>query len=320
MATRKLEARLNTLLNHSLSVSTRKQYVKALNTWIEFHGTYFPGRANERGGSRWTTIFSTKPLPQYTRVSAAKFVAWLSLQGLSYSTIRTRVSAISFFYKLIGKDPFSSYAVRKVMEGQRKTARCLKRPKEPLTMTYLEKLVKALRWYSSDAYLKTLLKALMLTLYFCCLRIGEAVTSGTANHVIRLPQVRQVRDTVVITMKTFKHSKADVTLVLKRRTGQCCPVSALEKYLAIRVGDPKGPLFTDEGGLPLNRQMFSSHFRELLLIAHLNPDHFSTHSFRAGRATDMALEGTSHLLIQKTGRWNSTAYNSYIRPQKITLP
>lgn len=41
--------------------------------------------------------------------------------------------------------------------------------------------------------------------------------------------------------------------------------------------------------------------------------HFRPHSFRIGRATDLAKQGVSESEIKALGRWESRAFQNYIR-------
>ena len=45
----------------------------------------------------------------------------------------------------------------------------------------------------------------------------------------------------------------------------------------------------------------------------LNPDHYGTHSFRIGRATDQFKQGYSVERIKREGRWESDAVYKYLR-------
>ena len=47
---------------------------------------------------------------------------------------------------------------------------------------------------------------------------------------------------------------------------------------------------------------------------------FNTHSFRVGRASDLAIKGASERLIKETGRWNSNAFIDYLRFDLFQLP
>ncbi len=44
---------------------------------------------------------------------------------------------------------------------------------------------------------------------------------------------------------------------------------------------------------------------------------YSTHSFRIGRATEEAVKGASDAQIRDLGRWKSSAFLSYIRPEGL---
>jgi hypothetical protein len=51
----------------------------------------------------------------------------------------------------------------------------------------------------------------------------------------------------------------------------------------------------------------------------LDPDLYNTHSFRFGRATDMATQGYTDIQIRMAGRWSSAAYKKYIKPHIIVI-
>ena len=59
--------------------------------------------------------------------------------------------------------------------------------------------------------------------------------------------------------------------------------------------------------------------KSLLEKANFNPAHFNTHSFRIGKASDMAKAGASKTQIALAGRWRSNAYLKYIKPKYIDV-
>ena len=59
--------------------------------------------------------------------------------------------------------------------------------------------------------------------------------------------------------------------------------------------------------------------RSALDVIGLDQTVFSGHSFRSGAATAAAQAGLSDSTIQTLGRWNSTAFLSYIRTPRNEL-
>ena len=122
------------------------------------------------------------------------------------------------------------------------------------------------------------------------------------------PKILQIR---------IKASKTDpfrqgVNIHIGRTDNSLCPVSALLKYLIVR-GTAPGLLFHFQDNAPLTKSKFTAKFRELLLLAGMDPKHYAGHSFRIGAASTAAAKGIEDSLIQTLGRWKSSAYLTYVR-------
>ena len=83
-------------------------------------------------------------------------------------------------------------------------------------------------------------------------------------------------------------------------------------YLAITEKQP-GPLFVLSDNTMLTRHYFASVLKDT--IDKLNSDihSYNTHSFRVGAATAAKQAGVSDIHIKTLGRWQSDAYQRYIR-------
>ena len=121
--------------------------------------------------------------------------------------------------------------------------------------------------------------------------------------------------------QTFKHSKGQTPVIkLKSHPGKSyCPCSALANYLSLRPPMLSQSLFLVLLGAPVTRNFFVEILRKLILYTPYFGLNINTHSFRIGRTTDLVLGGCSDAFIQKAGRWSSTAYKKYIRPQTVVL-
>ena len=121
----------------------------------------------------------------------------------------------------------------------------------------------------------------------------------------------------------IKQSKTDpfrqgVTLFLGKTGLPICPVDAILPYLAVRDNRP-GPLFILQDGRMLTRQTFGNLLDNVLDQLHLPSGEFNTHSFRIGAATSAKEAGISDSQIMMLGRWQSNAYQRYIRTPPESL-
>ena len=109
-----------------------------------------------------------------------------------------------------------------------------------------------------------------------------------------------------------------VTLFRGRSQSDVCPVAALLNYLAIRPA-AEGPLFIHANGTPLLKRQFVAGVRKALAAAGMDSSAYSGHSFRIGAATSAAAAGIPDHLIKTLGRWESSAYQLYIRTPRQSL-
>ena len=121
----------------------------------------------------------------------------------------------------------------------------------------------------------------------------------------------------------LKHSKTDpfrhgVDIFLGRTDAVLCPVAAILAYCAIRPSVP-GPFFIFRDGSPLTRDRLVSAVRAALSQAGVDNSQYSGHSFRVGAATTAAQQGLSDATIKMLGRWESSAYERYIRTPRESL-
>ena len=121
----------------------------------------------------------------------------------------------------------------------------------------------------------------------------------------------------------IKQSKTDpfgqgVTLCLGKTDSQLCSVDALLSYMAVR-GNQEGPLFIMADGRRLIRQLFSDSLDNILASLRLDSSEYNTHSFRIGAVTSASEAGIPDSTIMMLGRWQSNAYQCYIKttPEKL---
>ncbi len=122
----------------------------------------------------------------------------------------------------------------------------------------------------------------MLVMYYECLRVGEAVASGSKEHTITIDNIcgcisQGYLDSYVLVLHSFKHHySGDSKLRLKAMTDEYCPVRALRAYLNRRPGIP-GVLFINQAGVSVNRSQLVHIIKSLIQILGLNPSNYNSH-------------------------------------------
>ena len=195
----------------------------------------------------------------------------------------------------------------------------------PITCTILRQLVDKIHLATNNPYNRTLFKALFLMSFYACTRAGELVLSSEPTHVLFLRNVNLVTlpnigQAFELTFNTFKHSSSPARMLLHPiRGSEYCPVQALVNFLGVRPKTP-GQLFVQLNKTPVTRSTFANFLKVCLHLSGLQSMHYNTHSFRIGRATQLAADNASAETIKAVGRWKSSAYVKYIRPMHTVLP
>ena len=250
------------------------------------------------------------------------YVTHLFKIGLKSNTVQGHVSAISYFHKINGlSDPSHSFFISKLLRGIQKEVPASD-SRKPISKSILMQLVTVLPDCTSTTYERIMLTAMFLSAYFLCLRVGEIAKSNNVSNMITLQvssvTVRRSIVAYLFTLTKYKHHKGHKPILrLESQTKEkFCPVKSLTKFLAVRT-KISGPLFIMKSAKPITRSQFWTILKKCLTKIGKDAADFGTHSFRIGRCTDMVRDGYSDEQIKKIGRWNSTAFRDYNRPEVV---
>ena len=86
----------------------------------------------------------------------------------------------------------------------------------------------------------------------------------------------------------------------------------MQQFLRLGSSRP-GNLFIHANGLPVMRYQFGAILIKAIAQVGLSGSYYKSHSFRIGRATDLAVAGVSCDEIKASGRWQSSCFNTYVR-------
>ena len=124
---------------------------------------------------------------------------------------------------------------------------------------------------------------------------------------IAKPTVVQVR---IKTSKTDPFRKG-VSVYLGQTGNELCPVTTMTAYLAVRV-DHQDRFLDSREELHCRGRGWCNELGKALQPSGVDVSKYSGHSFRIGAATTVAMVGVEDSLIKTLGRWQSSAYLSYI--------
>ena len=251
------------------------------------------------------------------------YIEYAFNKGSSPATISSQLSAVSYLHKLANaSDPTQAFIIKKMVVGVHKL-----RPqidiRLPLNVSHVCNLIKSAQQVASSQYTCVLLKAMYSLAFHALLRVGE-FTSSTTSVSPNLLMYHQIELDInnkflKITFYQYKHSNGHFPIVLKLscQDNISCPITNMASYFRSRGSTP-GPLFCFPGGHPVSNPAFISLFRLSLKIAGLDVNRYKGHSFRIGKATELAQSGVPDQDIQARGRWHSNAFTKYIRIQTDT--
>ena len=292
-----LDDTINHLIVSSLAPASRKQYAREFTRFQTF-------AANIAGEGRCF------PASQQT---VARYIAYLFDQKYAASTIRTSLSALSFFHKTVGvEDVCDTFFIKKLLVGAAKLSVSLDM-RIPLTTSMLTLLVQAIPSVAPDIYTSCMLQAMMTLAVFALLRISEmTVTSRGTCHALSRSSVSYSSGRLHVTFASFKHSGGrSFTLAISKQMSAICPYRYLRAFLQLR-GDAPGFLFVLPGNVPISPNAFNDNLQLIVAAAGLSRLRITSHSFRIGRCTHLAALGFSEHRIKTIGRWRSDAYRRYI--------
>lgn len=240
--------------------------------------------------------------------------------GYAPSTISTYVSGISFRHKIANMhDHTGTFVIKKLLEGCRRIKPQID-SRAPITDTILKRVCEVLPVVCYSVFEARLFRAAFTLAYFGLLRVGEIVltTKGQADRPLKVGDVMVEKTAVSLTIRTSKTKQAGKPVILRIPAvadKQICCVDAMNQYTTHRpLGQAQ--FFCHSNRTPMTRSQFSGVLKKAIKRIGLPNSQYQTHSFRIGRATNLAMRGVSAENIKKLGRWQSSAYGSYIRVDK----
>ena len=304
--------------NFSLSKSSWSSYSTALN---------MTKKCSEETGTNLSFPF--------TETKSLIFTGWLIKKGLAATTVDKYLSGIRAMHLAAGHTNFNirNDLVKAVITGRKNQNNIEesigeKKERIPVTPKLMLLIKKELGENTTIKPNPLLLWSVSSLLFSGGFRIGELLAPNKTTfdpyctllgRDIKLKQEKygsSTIETVQITLKTEKTNKSSKHTIIDvyASEGHLCPVKAFKRWSRHNPCDPDLPAFRDDDGSPLTQKEFNSFLADFSRkYLDTGKRTLSSHSFRAGMCTLLATLGYSDEEIMSWGRWNSRAFETYIK-------
>lgn len=295
-----LQYRAGRLLQAGIASNTQLAYTTGLNAFEKFRVSYSLAK-------NWPA----------TQEQIVLFIAYCFEVGLSPKTITTYLAGVNYFHKLHGWIAVDNcFVAKKMLEGCHRSRKA-KDLRAPISCRVLMAISTVIPETCYSEYESTLFRSLFTTAYFGLFRVSELVAASNTliSTALTSENICIDQNSLVITLQKYKTNQRgdEVTIKLPPETNQSiCPVHAVKEFIQMR---PKHSsiFFCHANGTPVTRQQFSAVLAKCLGKTSYASGHYKSHSFRIGRASDLAAQGLPMSQIMKLGRWQSMSYKLYIR-------
>ena len=271
------------------------------------------------------------------------FIAWMINRGLRANSIQVYLSGLrmahitSGFFGVKLYEDIVSHLVRGLKQRDLVRDKVSgKAGRLPVTMDILTKLRVAIRKSNWDIEKKRLVWAICCLAFNGSFRIHELVSRETKSYdptsTLLLRDVNIVKckdegtgtesEVLQVYLKSPKEARLSdgVMVDLFATSSFFCPVIAYKKYLASLPFSPaaNSPVFRTSDGAGYTGAGFNADLKVLLKgQVDYTRGKITSHSFRAGLATEMAKLGYADQDIMNIGRWRSAAYLDYVKCPRV---
>ena len=271
------------------------------------------------------------------------FLAWLINRGLRANTVQVYLSGLrmshitSGFFGVRLYEDIVTHMVRGLKQrdlvGDKVKGKV---GRLPVTMDIMTKLRVAIRKSKWDMDKKRLVWAVCCLAFNGSFRIHELLSRETRSYdptstllkrdvtLARCEDKESRLETEVLQvyLKSPKEARLSdgVVVDLFSTSSFFCPVVAYRKYLDSLPFLPadNSPIFRTSGGAGYTGAGFNLDLRSLLRgQVDYARGKITSHSFRAGLATEMARLGYEDQEIMNIGRWRSSAYLDYVKCPRV---
>ena len=245
------------------------------------------------------------------------FIEFLVFNGLKPASVNNYMSALKSMFKWFNI-PTGIFDHPKIKHMLKAVEVSVCRPpiqKGIFDVNILERIILACEMFPFSNVFKTT----YLFAFFGFFKISNLAPSSKLDfkitkHLCRGDVLFHHKFLIVMVKwsKTLQSARKGTYIVLPELPGsRLCPMSALRAMTSQFPAKPNAPLFFTSSG-PIIQSQIRTHLNKILALIHLNPQHFSFHTFRRSGATLAFNNNVDLQAIKRHGTWTSDAVNAYI--------
>ena len=311
---------LTTLANFGLANRTWASYGSAVNNLR---------RCEEETGIDMSLPFDSNKV--------LEFIAWMKARNLKSKSMSSYLSGIRMYHIASGftEGVLREPLVKLILKGQANLEKIesligRKKGKLPVTINVMKLLKVRLGKVSWPMWEVRLLWAVMTMAWSGSMRVHELLSKKKSSFDAQTTLVwRDVKfakvkiekkevETIVLHVKSPKIDRvgAGDDIAISELGNFMCPLSAFHKYRdEIKLKEDAGmPVFRVKSGACFTGADLNQKLKKLIgdLGDKIPGGVVTSHSFRAGVASEMAKRGHSEEELMAVGRWSSQAYQLYM--------
>lgn len=264
------------------------------------------------------TYFNFISLPTNTN-TLQLFAQFLSRTMKSTDSIKNYINGVKSMHLLLGYpiDNINKFILNLSLKGIAKLHPYCRKQAEPITPDLLKSIGNSMDFSKKS---NLVYWCLFLFAYFLLARKSNLVPTTKKDLLAKTFLLRQDildnTDHLVVTMRWTKTIQAGERVlqipIVRIPDSILCPVRAYRLMCKAIPASSDAPLFMLPHNTPVNYKMYQSKLRECIQNVGLNPQIYSSHSFRRGFATLLFKAKISEVKIMLMGDWHSDAFRKYL--------
>ena len=246
--------------------------------------------------------------------------------GAQSSTIKLYFSAIKHVLRVDGYDWDDNKAMLTTITNSCRILNDRVMVRLPIKTRLLELILFEVSRICQGTFYVKLYQAIFGIAYYGLFRVGE-ITTGEHPMKAKDVHIADNKDKILVVLYSSKthgrESRPEKIKIKAIETGReynrfFCPFKLMREYMDVR-GDylsENEPFFVFFDRSPVTPSSVRNILKKILKALNLKPELYNTHSFRAGRSTEMLLDFNYPLSeVMRAGRWRSTsAVLKYLKP------